>query len=153
MSRSYATSPHAPKWRVLGQLFLLGQCRSLRDIARDLELSQPRDFEIFNDDELHPYYYSRSSYLFPDVRPLRMHFCELLRHLRPAVEPFLHIIVCRDEACFTSEGVFSVHNSHLWARDDPSVIREHGYQVCFTVSVRAGIVGDIAVGPICYLTS
>jgi hypothetical protein len=43
--------------------------------------------------------------------------------------------------------VFNVHNSHLWARDNPHAIRERGYQVRFSISVWAGIVGDIVVGP------
>jgi hypothetical protein len=45
------------------------------------------------------------------------------------------------------EGVFNVHNSHLWARDNPHAIRKCGYQVCFSVSVSTGIVGDIVMGP------
>jgi hypothetical protein len=51
----------------------------------------------------------------------------------------------------TLEGVFNVHNSHLWARDNPHAIRERGYQVRFSVSVWAGILGNIVVGP--YLLS
>jgi hypothetical protein len=43
--------------------------------------------------------------------------------------------------------VFSVQNSHLWARDNPHGVRERGYQVRFSVSVWARIVGDIVVGP------
>jgi hypothetical protein len=42
--------------------------------------------------------------------------------------------------------VFNVHNSHLWARDNPHAIRERGYKVRFGVRIWAGIVGDI-VGP------
>jgi hypothetical protein len=75
-----------------------------------------------------------------------MKFCEWL-HQHAADELSLHNILWTVEACFTCEGVFNVYNSHLWARDNPYVIRERGYQVCFSVSVWAGIVGDIVVGP------
>jgi hypothetical protein len=75
-----------------------------------------------------------------------MQFCEWLRHQHAADELFLHSILWTD-ACFTREGVFNVLNSHLWARDNPHAIRERGYQVRFIVSVWAGIVGDIVVGP------
>jgi hypothetical protein len=60
---------------------------------------------------------------------------------------FLHNILWIDEACFTRDGAFNVHNSHLWARDNPHAIREHGYQVRFSVIVWAGIAVDIIVGP------
>jgi hypothetical protein len=45
------------------------------------------------------------------------------------------------------EVVFNIHNSHMWARDNPHANRERGYQVHFSVSVWAGTVGDIVVGP------
>jgi hypothetical protein len=70
-----------------------------------------------------------------------MQFCEWLRHQHAADE-----LLWTDEACFTREGMFNVHNSHLRARDNPHAIRERGYQVRFSVSVWAGIVGDIVVG-------
>jgi hypothetical protein len=41
--------------------------RSSRDIVRELGLSQPRVLEILHDDQLHPYHYSRSTHLFPDI--------------------------------------------------------------------------------------
>jgi hypothetical protein len=75
-----------------------------------------------------------------------MQFCEWL-HQHAADELFFHNILWTDEACFTREGVFNVHNSQLWARDNPHAMRERGYQVRFSVSIWAGIVGDIVVGP------
>jgi hypothetical protein len=75
-----------------------------------------------------------------------MQFCECL-HQHAADELFLHNILWTDEACLTREGVFKAHISHLWARDNPHAIRERGYQFRFSVSVWAGIVGDIVMGP------
>jgi hypothetical protein len=76
-----------------------------------------------------------------------MQFCEWLRHQHAADKLFLHNITWTDKVSFTCEGVLNVHNSHLWARDNPHAICKRGYQVCFSVSVLAGIVGDIVVGP------
>jgi hypothetical protein len=47
--------------------------------------------------------------------------------------------------------MFNIHETHLWARNNPHAIREHGYEVRFSVSFQAGIVEDIVVGP--YLIS
>jgi hypothetical protein len=76
-----------------------------------------------------------------------MKFCEWLQHEHAADELFLHNILWTDEACFIREGVFNIHNSDFWARDNPHAIHERGYQVRFSVSVWAGTVGDIVVGP------
>jgi hypothetical protein len=43
--------------------------------------------------------------------------------------------------------MFNIHNSHLWAWDNPQAICKCGYQVCFSVSVWTGITGDMAMGP------
>lgn len=60
---------------------------------------------------------------------------------------FLHNTLCRDGTCFKHESVFDVHNRDLWTPDNPPVILELGHHVRFTLSVWAGIVGNIAVGP------
>jgi hypothetical protein len=120
--------------------------RSSRDIARELGLSQLRVLEVLHNDQLYPYHYFRSAHLFPDNHSLWMQFWEWLRHQHAADELFLQIL-WTDEACFTREGVLNVYNSHLWAQDNPHAIRERGYEVRFSVSVWAGIIGDIVVGP------
>jgi hypothetical protein len=45
-----------------------------------------------------------------------------------------------------SEGVFNVKNCHLWAWDNPHAICERVYHVRFSISIWAGIIGDIVVG-------
>jgi hypothetical protein len=42
--------------------------------------------------------------------------------------------------------VFNAHNSRLCAPENHAIC-ERGYQVRFSVSIWAGIVGDIVVGP------
>jgi hypothetical protein len=32
-----------------------------------------------------------------------------------------------DEAGFTQEGVFNMHNTHVWAKENPHSIREHRF--------------------------
>jgi hypothetical protein len=72
--------------------------------AMKRELSQPRDLEVLQDVQLHPYHYSRSTHLFPHDRPLQVQFCEWLRHQHTADGLFLHSNLRTDEACFILEG-------------------------------------------------
>jgi hypothetical protein len=65
---------------------------------------------------------------------------------------FLHNILWTDEACFTREVVFNVHNSHLWARDNPHVIRERGYKPSSASAFRLVSSGTLSWTPICYPT-
>jgi hypothetical protein len=91
------------------------------------------------------------NYHWRDVRPfahecfLWMQLGKWLRHERfRGWRPFPHSLWAY-EACFT--GVFSVHKSHLWARNGPETIRGHGNQVKFSVKFWSGTVGDVVLGP------
>jgi hypothetical protein len=126
--------------------------RNSRDIAREFGLFQPRVLKYFMTINcIHTTHYSLSAHLFPDDRPLRMQFCEWLRHQRTADELFLHNILWTDEACFTREGVFNVHNSHLWTRDNPHVIRERGIKSISAPAFGLVMSGTLSWAPICYL--
>jgi hypothetical protein len=49
-------------------------------------------------------------------------------------------------------GLFSAHNSHIWARDSPHTILENGYQGLFTVGIWVESSGTLSCIPFCYLT-
>jgi hypothetical protein len=112
--------------------------RNSRDIARESGLPEPRGLEVLRGDQLHPHHYSRSASLFPDDRPLWIQFCE-------GYDISTHNILWTDEACFTREGVFNVHSTHLWTMDNLQIISEREYGFHFSVSVWAVIDGDIVV--------
>jgi hypothetical protein len=76
-----------------------------------------------------------------------MQFCKWLQHQHTVDWLFVHNILWRNEVCFMFEGVFNVHNTHLWPWDNPHATHECGYQVCFIISVRADVIGDIVMGP------
>jgi hypothetical protein len=110
-------------------------------IPWELGLFRLRVFEVLHDDELHPYHYSRGAFLLLDHHPLRMHFANGY-DTHTADDLFLHEIL-RTDACFTREGAFTVHSSHLRSRGNPiASLSSH-----LSVSIWAGIVGDIVVGP------
>jgi hypothetical protein len=120
---------------------------SSRNIAWELGLSQWSVLKVLHYNQVYPYHYSWST--FPDDSPLRMQSFKWLQHEHTADELFLHNILWTNNVCCTCEGVFNIHNSHLWAWYNPHAICEHHVCVCVCVcvSVWAGIIGDIVVGP------
>jgi hypothetical protein len=76
----------------------------------------------------------------------RLQYCEWLlwKHEHDHDPGFLEHILWLDEAAFTRKGVF---NSHVWAQHNLHVTREWGYQVCWSIDVWAGIIGNCVVGP------
>jgi hypothetical protein len=68
-----------------------------RDIARESGLFQPIVLQVLH--ACIPAFVERPS--VPDYRPLRMKFCEWLRHQHTADELSVHNIMWTDETCFT----------------------------------------------------
>ena len=56
-------------------------------------------------------------------------------------------VMFSDESCFSRDGFFNCHNSHIWSEDNPHGSSENHHQHKFSVNVRAGIVGDCLIGP------
>ena len=52
-----------------------------------------------------------------------------------------------DEACFTKEGIFNTHNSHVWALNNPHATYIRGHQQRFAVNIWTGIVDNFLIGP------
>jgi hypothetical protein len=75
------------------------------------------------DYQLHPYHYSRRAHLFPNGHPLRMQFCQLLRHKHAAYELFFLHKSLWIGACFICESPFNVHDFHIWTQDNLLTIR------------------------------
>lgn len=47
----------------------------------------------------------------------------------------------------THDDVSSIHSIHLWPWDNSRAVCECRYRVCFSISIWAGIVGDIVMDP------
>ena len=60
---------------------------------------------------------------------------------------FSKLILFTDEAYFTRDGVFNMHNNHNWDRINPHIIRPASHQHRFSVNVWAGIVHNNLIGP------
>jgi hypothetical protein len=52
-----------------------------------------------------------------------------------------------DEACFTQEGLFNSHNSHVWADANSHAASVHCHQQSSVVNIWLGIVNDFFIGP------
>lgn len=58
---------------------------------------------------------------------------------------FIRNILWTDQATFTPDGIFNVHNMHQWAHENPQAKHDRSHQVRFSVKVRAG---NILIGPL-----
>ncbi|EZA62157.1 hypothetical protein X777_06106 [Ooceraea biroi] len=57
------------------------------------------------------------------------------------------MILWTDEATFTRRGIFSSHNSHVWAHNNPRTTRRRNFQHEFRCNVWMGMLHDLLIGP------
>jgi hypothetical protein len=125
---------------------------SSRDIAWELEISQPRVLEVLHDDQLHLYHYSRSAHLFSDDRPLQTQYANGYDTNTLRMSSFcttfcgqtkrvLHVRVCS-----TSTTVTSGHGIILMVSANVGILS--------ATASAFGLVssGTLSWAPICYWT-
>lgn len=96
---------------------------------------------------------TRVMHMFTDGHSLRAQFRKWLRHQLAVFGLYSLYILWAYEACFTSEGVSSVHNMPFRAHDNPHVMCERAYYVRHNVNIWDGIARDIVMNSSLLLTT
>lgn len=121
---------------------------STRRVALMLGVSQTKVWRVLRKENLHPYHYVPAQELLPADLPKRADFCRLMLLNEELHPTYFSRILWTDEASFTREGVNNFHNLHMWASENPHLIRESSFQQRFSVNVWAGIIGNTFIGPV-----
>jgi len=121
---------------------------SIRNIAREHQLSYSTVQRILKEEKLHAYHYTCVQHLREEDYPRRKRFCEdFLRRVDEEPE-FPSRVIFSDESLFTREGIFNSHNMHVWNDENPRTIRVRNYQIRWKINVWAGIMGTKILGPV-----
>lgn len=98
-------------------------------------------------EQMHPFHFQRVHGLTEaDFLP-RVHFSQWYLEQETIDPNFAKLVLFTDEAYFTRDGVFNIHNNHHWQRNNPHVIHPSRHQERFSLNVWAGIVGNHLIGP------
>jgi hypothetical protein len=120
---------------------------SVRAIAHHMTAAKSSVWRVLKEQQLYPYHVQKVQAIGPaDYQP-RMTFCQWFVG-RNLVQPdFSRNVMFTDEACFTRDGFFNSHNSHIWEVENPhaNTLRKNQHQ--FSINIWAGIVGENVIGP------
>jgi len=81
-------------------------------------------WRILHEDRLYPYHLQRVQCLKPGDLPRRVRFCQWCLEQCFRHPKFLWKLLFTDEAKFTRDGIFNLHNVHIWTHANPHAIRE-----------------------------
>ena len=76
---------------------------SRRDVSLSVQL-------ILKENKMHAYHFTKVQNLLPQDYARRINFCTWLLAQEP---DYTETILFTDESCFTREGSFNTHNSHI----------------------------------------
>ena len=118
---------------------------SIRKLSRQFEISKSSIQRVLSENKMHPYHFTRVQNLLPQDYGHRLNFCEWLLTQEENQPGFVQTILFTDESCFTREGVFNIHNSHIWSSENPNEYVVRSYQHRFSKNLWAGILNDSIV--------
>lgn len=116
--------------------------RSTRCVGRELGINHTRVWRALKRDQQHPYHYTRVQHLQDNDGPVRRRFCEWYLDHHEHDLNFRDSILWTDECLFTRDGIFNVHNEHLWDNENPHSTRIRNHQHRFGLNVWGGLLGD-----------
>ncbi|KOC66835.1 Histone-lysine N-methyltransferase SETMAR [Habropoda laboriosa] len=102
---------------------------------------------LLKEEGMHPYKYKRAHTMHSKDKIPRMEYSRWLLGEIARNPSFCRFVLWTDEACFTREGCFNVHNSHVWDDENPFAVRTHAAKERWSINVWAGICDDFVVGP------
>lgn len=120
---------------------------STRAIAAKTGVSQSIVHRILQEAKLHPYHVQRVQALSAGDYQQRQDFARWFLQQSAVAPNFAADVLFTDEATFTLEGIFNLHNVHVWAPENPKATRPHAAQRRYTINVWAGLLGDHLIGP------
>lgn len=118
---------------------------SIRELSRRFEVSKSSIQRILIENKMHPYHFTRVQNLLPQDYGNRLNFCEWLLAQEENQPGFVRTILFTDESCFTREGVFNIHNSHIWSNENPNEYIVRSYQRRFSINIWAGMLNNLIV--------
>lgn len=122
---------------------------STRVLARRVEnIEKTQVHSILRSQQLYPFHLQRVQALLPQDFEARLVLCRWLCEMNNRDLRFIRNILFTDEATFTRNGMTNIHNTHIWAEENPKAIVETHHQVNFKVNVWAGVVDNFLLGPV-----
>jgi len=100
---------------------------SIRVIAREHGLSYSTVQKILREEKLHAFHYTRVQQLQSEDYPLRKTFYKNFLRRIDRDPRFPSQVIFSDESLFTQEGIFNLHNMHLWSDENSKVTRNRNF--------------------------
>lgn len=120
---------------------------STRAIAHALAVPHSSVWKVLHENLQHPYHVQKVQALEPADFERRIQFSHWFLQQSAELPQFSSNVMFSDESCFTRDGLFNTHNSHIWDHENPHATVIRGHQQRFSVNVWAGIVDNYLIGP------
>ncbi|GLV40947.1 hypothetical protein CBL_08521 [Carabus blaptoides fortunei] len=121
---------------------------SSRYLAWQAGVSKNVAHGVLKEQLLYPYHVQNVQELLPADSIARLEFCRFIQERRAEDVNFHIKILFTDEACFTRWSMTNLHNKHVYANENPLVIKQRQFQYEFRMNVWVGIIGSFVICPV-----
>lgn len=113
-------------------------------------ISKSTVWNIIHKENLYPFHFQKVHAMHDGDFPARVEFSNWLQLKKNQNQDFFSNILFCDEATFTRDGFFNMHNAHSYSYVDnnPHVIKETKHQNRFSINVWIGVLEDNLLGPV-----
>lgn len=115
--------------------------KSTRELGLQFHVSKGTIWNILHEQQLYPFHVQRVQALLPRDYLPRVTLCQWFT-VKCRDPNFLSSVLFTDEAKFSRTAVTNLHNTHIWAIENPHEISQCHHQYQFSVNVWAGILDD-----------
>lgn len=116
--------------------------KSTAELSLQFHTSKHTVWNILKEQQLYPYHIQKVHALLPDDYQRRIMLCQWFIQKCDDDDNFLSKVLFTDEANFSRTGLVNLHNTHIWADENPHAIMCHRHQHQFSLNVWAGILGE-----------
>lgn len=112
------------------------------------QISHQSVLRVLHEQQLRPYHIQPIQALHEGDHNRRLNFSRWFIQKCVENDLFLNTILSTDEAMFTNNGMFNIHNEHEWSEENPHSFMQVQHQHRFSINVWAGVVENYLLGPI-----
>lgn len=112
------------------------------------QISHQSVLRILKKHHFRPFHIQRVQALHQGDNVARLTFCRWFLRKVEENNFFIKTVLSTDEAMFTNNGMFNMHNEHLWSEQNPHHLLQVHHQQRFSINVWVGVVDDYLIGPI-----
>jgi hypothetical protein len=104
-------------------------------------------WRVLKEKQLYPFHLQNVQALTAEDYPRRSAFCRWYINQTAVNHHFAGSELVTDEATFTQDGIFNLHNMHMWKQENPRATSVRAHQQRFSLNMWCSLLDGFLISP------